>query len=1545
MKRLKILVILIITITAIILIGSKANVEAGGEYNIGSAGNPSPSGAVYYKFGIQTLVNYNNVYCVAKDMRADEGRWYLIQGKARVIGDDVYFQRYDAHKGIEKGPEVKGNSGIHNRILGAILFASGDPGYGWKEGEYTESQRALYDYWGTWVYVSRANLYGFNSKGHNGSGDGGSYKDIANTTSYNYTIYFVRAIDRDTGKFTDSKYQNMMVAYYEGGGSAPSTEITVIKKWENDTPADRPANGVAFDLFDPDGNIIASMRLPRDGTVNGNEWTGTFTDISAGAYTVVERDEGTLGAYSASGGYESDNTWTFTNTLPNTAITVRKTWNDDNNRDGKRPTSVRVRLYENGTATNTTATLSASNNWTWTFSSLPKYKNNTLIKYTVQEDVPTNYTVTYSGNGTTNVAITNTYVPERINVTVKKAWNDMNDLDDVQPKSITVTLYKNGTSTGQTVTLSANNNWTASFNNIYKYENGKLINYTVKENTIPRYTDKIDKQQDGKGNFSYTITNTHTPKYTGYIEISGKAWLDGEAGKASVIDGIFNTDQDSTDKELPGIKVILKDANGQPIKSTYTDENGKFTRTDYAITDEHGNYTIRVNYDNSQNVYKLYENQETIKTKLQTGYVEFEYDGMTYTTVGTATTGETTSKAKENEVTRNAFDSNHSTVTPKTAHPDNWTDKNMTASTKDVISFKDYQDKTTKTSKEIIKYCNGNGTYKHTNIDNAWDNIITGNYTCQNCAGTGHMLRDFDVNVEVISNVNIGLFKREQPDVAIFSDLTKVEVEMNSQKYTYLYGVRSSNLKAEGNLQAQFQNKDTYTYRRPVNPADIAYIQEPSNSNKMKVKVTYEVKVANLSSTLVTTINSISNYFDSRYTLTNTSEWSITQENGFNKATPKRDLNITLEPEHDNSSSPIVLTYEVSLEAIRDLLNKEATLNNAVEIESYSTLYGAKTAYAEQRTGGRNNQPYGGYDYNSHPGDANIKLIDNGDGVERLYSTDKSGNIILPSELQDDTDIAPSFVLCKDDELKALSGVVWEDSKSDKYAKDSKERLGDGHRDDNENRVKNVKIELVNSDGSTAKLYNENTKKLDKDAVIYTDSNGNYKLEGLVTGEEYSIKYIYGNKQDELEGNTTTISENGVNARNYKSTIITGNDPDVKNILEKENLTDTEKMWPITHNERYSVAVDSMKDRLNIGILKNSTYNEQVNMNAYTKTFVIPLEFTLGSTGQSSEDGKDVLENGTKIEKVLNKFDFGIIERPREDLIVQKTVSHLKITLSNGQLLLEGDPRSQNLNYTKAIGLKESTSRSEIEKRILVEIDSELTQGAQLEATYAVKVINNNEIDYDYGQLTDYNTDGYIARGARASYYYYGEKNILEEMKSTIKFVDYLDSNLVYKEDTNTWKTPNGDTVEQLKQDGYIDNDVYNELKKGGYNILQTSGGIENGITIKRGEYTEASMTTSRVLAIRDDNTFNNHAEIIEIDGKTARTIKGKDEQGKQIEYIPGNYTPSEGPNEFDDDSVKIIITPPTGITNYVITYIIAGLAGMIIIIVGIVFIKKKVLI
>ena len=274
-----------------------------------------------------------------------------------------------------------------------------------------------------------------------------------------------------------------------------------------------------------------TVRLLADGVDTGktitlsdsNSWTDTFSgldkykaDGTAIVYTVKEND---ITNYTVAITGDATTGFTITNTnTEKVSVSGTKTWNDNNNQDGKRPASITVNLLKNGTKVDSkTVTPDVSGAWTYSFSGLDKYNTDgTEITYTVSEDSVDGYTSTVTGTN-----ITNSYTPETTVVKVTKAW--------VGPKtnSVTVHLLADGTDTGKTITLDEAANWTGTFSNLPKYKDGTEIVYTVKEDDIANYTVAIT----GDVASGFTITNTNTEKVDVPVK---KEWVGPKAGPVTV---------------------------------------------------------------------------------------------------------------------------------------------------------------------------------------------------------------------------------------------------------------------------------------------------------------------------------------------------------------------------------------------------------------------------------------------------------------------------------------------------------------------------------------------------------------------------------------------------------------------------------------------------------------------------------------------------------------------------------------------------------------------------------------------------------------------------------------------------------------------------------------------------------------------------------------------------------------------------------------------------------------------------------------------------
>ena len=331
------------------------------------------------------------------------------------------------------------------------------------------------------------------------------------------------------------------------------TSITGTKTWKDaDNQDGKRPESITVNLF-ADGTKLKSQSVSAD--ADGN-WSYSFTDLPKYAngqeitYTVTE--DAVDGYTTESNGYNFINT----HQPETTEITGTKTWNDANNQDGKRPESITVILLANGTEkTRQAVTADEAGNWTYTFKDLPKYANGQEITYTVAEEEVTDYTTTYDGSN-----ITNSYTPGKTSATVTKIWNDAENQDGKRPESITVSLLADGKETRKTVTLSVENNWKQTISDLPEKADGKAIEYTWTEETLPEGYELTDNSKNGTVT---TLTNTYAPETTS-ITVT-KTW----------------DDADNQDGKRPESIIVNLLANGEIVASqtVKADEAGNWTYT------------------------------------------------------------------------------------------------------------------------------------------------------------------------------------------------------------------------------------------------------------------------------------------------------------------------------------------------------------------------------------------------------------------------------------------------------------------------------------------------------------------------------------------------------------------------------------------------------------------------------------------------------------------------------------------------------------------------------------------------------------------------------------------------------------------------------------------------------------------------------------------------------------------------------------------------------------------------------------------------------
>lgn len=290
------------------------------------------------------------------------------------------------------------------------------------------------------------------------------------------------------------------------------TNVVVNKYWEDAENQDgvRP-DSVAVTLSGSDGKTYKATLTKDTGFSktfenlpvffnNGTKITYTVTEDAVNGYTgkITTDDTGYI--------------LSITNTHAPETIrkTVTKTWDDGNDRDGIRPTNVKIELY--GTdGTRRTQYLTKDNHWSYSFENLPKYQNEgTIILYTIKEEAVDGYTQK-SVTTTAGFDLTNTHEIQTADYEVKKVWIDDNDRDGARPTSITLTLTGSDGSK-YTKQMTAADNWNAvTFECVPMFNGGKYITYTLTENEVPSYINSIEVSEDGK---HFTVTNTHAPDHT-----------------------------------------------------------------------------------------------------------------------------------------------------------------------------------------------------------------------------------------------------------------------------------------------------------------------------------------------------------------------------------------------------------------------------------------------------------------------------------------------------------------------------------------------------------------------------------------------------------------------------------------------------------------------------------------------------------------------------------------------------------------------------------------------------------------------------------------------------------------------------------------------------------------------------------------------------------------------------------------------------------------------------------------------------------------------
>lgn len=774
----------------------------------------------------------------------------------------------------------------------------------------------------------------------------------------------------------------------------------------------------------------------------------------------------------------------------------------------------------------------------------------------------------------------------------------------------------------------------------------------------------------------------------------------------------------------------------------------------------------------------------------------------------------------------------------------------------------------------------GNGT-QSLNINGVTVNYNnTANYSSsiKDCSGCNvyartneagfNIYNSFTPGTEEIRYVNLGLFKKAQTDYSLMQDLYNVRVSVNGFSHIYRYGsVRYTNngndvnADSSWNVGVKFQ-KNNGTYKRAIYTADAEYEAPNHKDNELKVYVTYKIAVNN-ESTYLGRINSIVDYADKNFdmiaagtaiddkdNITGNLQYGNKQEYNDKYSKYVIDINTELTP---GQAKFVYVQFQLNREAVLKIVNNQEVLNNVAEINSYTTFKDNNTQ-----------TPVAVVDKDSVPANITVGKIDT---------------------YEDDTDSATSLKL----ELKnarSIVGTVFVDNAT--VNKDN-ERLGNGVYDNGEATIAGVKVRLDEIGKDDSSYDGERISK-----EVTTDENGNFKIEGYIPGN-YNLTYTWGNKTYKVQYYKGTIYDESRDQNDkewYKKDVNTRKTDALDNIDTRKTI-DAE-MRKITRN--------NAEDEINKAYEGTSDVIKTTSMDSKTPAMSFSVEYDTTIT-----DGND-----DKVEFIVKNVDFGIVERAKQLMDISKRVSAFKITLANGQVLMDAEVTEDgklkgshsNLSYMGPT----NTNGINVNGILRAELDSELIEGATVEVTYAIKVTNVSEKDYD-----------------SPNYYLYGNKKGAQLIKNSVTgVIDYLDGKIVFVPD-NTWEKKENTFIEEVNASEKGNTDYLNSIKTYYTSKLQKD--------LAPGESNEVTLKASKLLTSSEDNTFDNKTEIVDVTRKDG-----------DITGTPVKVTWNNGKFFFDTDNAeKTVIIPSTGENrNYVLPTVI-GIIAVAIVGVGVFFIKKYV--
>ena len=812
--------------------------------------------------------------------------------------------------------------------------------------------------------------------------------------------------------------------------------------------------------------------------------------------------------------------------------------------------------------------------------------------------------------------------------------------------------------------------------------------------------------------------------------------------------------------------------------------------------------------------------------------------------------------------------------------------------------------------------------------------------------------------IEQLQNVNFGIKAREQFDMNLRKDLVKVDVSINGKSHTYDYNG------AGEDLEVTIRGTDIPDYERKLRKADLQYKSEArydSDPDKLQVYVTYKIQIKNQSIGKITGyITDLNDYADTSYQLVNSYDengkainWSSSGSVSGNGKTYNKIHTTSIANEGITDKKWIFMQYKVSYDTLRELLLKGETLE-----ENYAEIAGYRNTYTSDRYDLNGNKitnagaVAGLLDIDStpdnmNPTSANVQNFvkqSKTDAYQNLSGEEKTKR--STAVFEDDADAAPGLRLIRDDIARTISGTVFEDIPLQEKLKNN-ERIGDGQYTSGENIVNKVKVELLCQNNADVDTLNK--------VETRSNTDGSYTLSGYIPGD-YLIKFTYGDYECLVNPQQNNQMYTG---QDYKSTIYTeGNYKDL--------------YWYNNTSPRNNDAVDDYDNRRQVvnSYSKDYKYDIAKVLNA-TRTNNSDLLATLAEktymTANTAKMAMEIeyLKNEKTAYKVQN-IDFGIIERPRTKIVLDKRVSHIKLTATDGTTIFDTNQSTSNLTWKE----NKYNDRGNMVSTGLVQgtVDENLLYGSSLNVRYTLEIRNHSEVDY--------NEKSYYVTGVvkdRSKMNRIEPTSVIEYVPNVLQYDAELtkDNGEVYIEisnqngsasrldsiagSNNLWQVLASKKENKNFPDSYrdtlIEAGAFDEAKQTMDEILITNlDGVRNALARNDVISLRNVLTLTRVIARTEDTSntdeIQNIAEVIRLTIDNGRRPYYEDTTNKEVVEIPGNTYPSTLKNieEVDTGRAEVLtFVVPFG-ANRQLTLIVIAIVSLGVLVAGIVVIKKKVL-